>query len=131
MKKEGILNPELVSAIAKIGHTQMFLIGDAGLPTPDGVDVLDLSVSRGIPSFEQVLRAVSQELVIESYIYASECSTTNPDMEKTIHKILQGLPHKQVSHEEFKKLSKQARIIVRTGECSSYSNIILVAGVNF
>ncbi len=37
---------------------------------------------------------------------------------------------RQVTHEEFKQLSKGARAIVRT-ECSPYANIILVAGVVF
>jgi D-ribose pyranase len=36
-----------------------------------------------------------------------------------------------VTHDEFKQLSKGARAIVRTGECSPYANIILVAGVVF
>ena len=36
-----------------------------------------------------------------------------------------------LSHEAFKQLSRQARAIVRTGECQPYSNIVLVAGVTF
>ncbi|PIW12307.1 MAG: D-ribose pyranase, partial [Candidatus Infernicultor aquiphilus] len=38
---------------------------------------------------------------------------------------------KFISHEELKELSKQARAIIRTGECSPYANIILISGVIF
>ena len=36
-----------------------------------------------------------------------------------------------LSHDQFKVLSRQARAIVRTGECQPYCNIVLVAGVTF
>jgi D-ribose pyranase len=36
-----------------------------------------------------------------------------------------------VSHDEFKRLTQQARVMVRTGECTPYANVILVAGVTF
>jgi D-ribose pyranase len=36
-----------------------------------------------------------------------------------------------LSHEQFKVLSRQARAIVRTGECAPYCNIVLVSGVTF
>ena len=41
------------------------------------------------------------------------------------------MPVKKVFHEEFKKLTENAKCIVRTGENSSYANVILVGGVNF
>lgn len=37
----------------------------------------------------------------------------------------------KISHEEFKKRTEKAKCIIRTGEVSSYANIILVGGVNF
>lgn len=131
MKKDKLLNPALVSAIASVGHTQMLAVGDAGLPVPEGVEVIDLSVVRGVPSFTQILQAISLELVIESYIYAEECSKANPAVEKSMNDILSNLPYTQVSHEKFKELMKEVKVFVRTGECSSYANVILVAGVNF
>ena len=36
-----------------------------------------------------------------------------------------------VSHEELKRLSASAKAVVRTGECTPYANIMLVAGVTF
>ena len=122
MKNANILNPELISAIAAIGHTELFAIADAGLPIPKGVQVVDLSLVAGVPSFLQTLQAVCSELEME------EVSPTH--YEKT-RALLQGMPMEKVSHEEFKALLPKVRTVVRTGETSSYCNVILRAGVNF
>ena len=131
MKKDRILNPDLVRAIAAIGHTEYLVIADAGLPVPKGVPVIDLSLVRGIPTYLDVLKAVSEELVIESFIIADEMEPVNPVVCGETKKVLEGLPYTTVSHEELKKLSKEAKAVIRTGETTSYSNVILVAGVNF
>ena len=40
-------------------------------------------------------------------------------------------PIEYVSHEHFKHLTKQAKVIIRTGETTPYANIILQSGVIF
>ena len=66
MKRNGILNSQLMLQIAALGHTDTFLIGDAGMPVPIGVPVIDLVLVLGIPTFEQVLRAVLAETIVEA-----------------------------------------------------------------
>ena len=58
MKQTGILNRDLSAVIAALGHTQSIVIGDCGLPIPDGVPVIDLALVPGTPSFLLTLRAV-------------------------------------------------------------------------
>ena len=58
MKKHGVLNAELARQIAALGHREIFMIGDAGMPIPAGVPIIDLAVTKGIPSFRQVMDAV-------------------------------------------------------------------------
>lgn len=131
MKKDRILNPELIAQIAAIGHTEYMVIADAGLPIPQGVKVIDLSVVRGVPTLLQVLDAVEEELVSESYILASEMPSKSPELYIQTRERLSGRPEIQVPHEEFKKMTQNAKAVIRTGETTSYANIILVAGVNF
>lgn len=131
MTKDGILNPELCAAIAAIGHTEYFVIADPGLPLPEDVNIIDLSLVRGIPSFLDTLKAVSGQLVIESYLLAEEMKTVSPELHDKTCEALNGLPHRYVPHEELKKLLKYAKAIVRTGETTSYANVILKCGVNF
>lgn len=131
MKKDGLLNAELISEIAAIGHTQYIVISDVGLPVPKGVKVIDLALSPGVPSFAQVLEAVDGELVSESYILAEEIREKNAGLEAHITGQMGARPVSYISHEELKKLTREAQVIVRTGETSPYANIVLVAGVNF
>ena len=131
MKKDRLLNPHILEAVASLGHTEYFVIADCGLPVPKGVKVVDISLTAGKPSFTDTLEAVNSELVSESYIVASEIETVNPSKLAEIKEILGDMPHTSVPHEEFKKLLANAKCVVRTGETSSYANIILIGGVNF
>ncbi len=131
MTRDGILNPELCQAIAECGHTDMFVIADCGLPVPEGVRKIDLSLVKGVPGFLQTLEAVEKELVVESYILADEMSSVSPALCSDTKRLLDGLPNRVVSHEEFKKLTSRAKVIIRTGEATPYANVILVCGTNF
>lgn len=131
MRKDGILNPALETAIASVGHTEYLAIGDCGLPMPAEAKILDLSLVRGIPTFLQVLEAVKEELVIESFIYAEEADTLNPSFVEAVKQMLPDIPFRKLSHEEFKKETRKARTVIRTGEYTAYANIILVGGTNF
>ena len=131
MTRDGILNAQLLSAIAHCGHTQTLVICDAGLPLPPGVPVIDLALVRGVPTFLEALKAIAGQLVVESYCYAQEMPQANPGVLSQMQEILAGLPSTQTPHEEFKRLTQTANAILRTGECSSYANVILTAGVNF
>lgn len=131
MKRNDILNGELSKAVAGVGHTQYLVLCDAGLPIPPGVKMIDLSLVKGKPSLMEVLKAVSEEMVIESFIVASELEMVNSKFLGEIQEVLKGISYRTVEHEKFKELTKSSYTIVRTGECSSYANLILVGGVNF
>jgi len=131
MRKTGILNPDIISAIAALGHTDSLVIADAGLPIPEGVPCIDISLSKGIPSFKQVLKAVAKDLVVESFIIAEELPKKNSGVWKEIQSIMEGYHCKKIPHESFKEQTESAKVVIRTGESSPYANIILIAGVNF
>lgn len=131
MKKSGILNAQLAGYLAALGHKQLFLIGDAGMPIPPGVPVVDLALCCGVPAFRQVLDAVLGETVIESYTFAREVEKSNPEMAVYFRRTLAGIPGQAVSHEELKQMEQHIKFAVRTGEATPYSNLILQAGVAF
>ena len=131
MKKDGLLNPQILSAIAAIGHTEYLVIADAGLPVPSGIPVIDISLIRGIPDFGVVLCSVIVEMVVESFIVAEEMADKSQDTYGTVIEALPQVPFRCIAHEEFKEMAAKAKAVIRTGETTPYANIILVAGVNF
>ncbi|WP_283609250.1 D-ribose pyranase [Faecalispora anaeroviscerum] len=131
MKKFGILNAQLAGYIAGLGHKERFLIGDAGMPVPKGIPVVDLVLCGGIPSFRQVVDAVLNETVIECYTFAKEAEGKNPEMVAYVRGKLEGIPGQTIPHDELKKQTETVKFAIRTGEFTPYSNLILQAGVAF
>jgi len=131
MKKIGILNQPLSAAIAGLGHTDTLVIADAGLPIPPETQRIDLALTRGIPSFLDTLRAVLTEMQVEQATVAEELAQANPQVYEALKALLANVPVRLVPHATFKELTRSARAVVRTGECTPYANIILTAGVVF
>lgn len=132
MRRSGLLHAELNRVIAAMGHHDTLVIGDVGLPVPPGVPCIDLAILPGTPSFAAVFDAIYAELAVESMTVATEIHEKNPAL-VALGKRLgnDGLPVNEVSHEDFKRLTVRAIAVVRTGETSPYSNVILHAGVTF
>ena len=131
MRKSGILQPRLLHTMASMGHTDTLVVADSGLPIPTDVERIDLALTPGIPSFMQTLSAIFNELQVESAICAEEIKEMNPVILDEIARLMGSIPLSFISHGDFKKETVKARSVVRTGECSPYANIILVAGVIF
>lgn len=131
MKKKGILNAQLIGCIAALGHKDTFMIGDAGMPIPKGVEVVDLVLCGGVPTFEQVMDAVVKETEIEYYYLAEEIKEKNVKLLEYIQKALPEVENEMIPHIELKEMSKNVKFAVRTGEFTPYPNIILRAGVAF
>lgn len=131
MKKRGILQAALAEAIASMGHTDLLVVADAGLPVPPGVQCIDLAVRCGVPGFLDVVSAIADELQIEHVIFADELLQRSDVMPQMLHDLIPDAPQEHCPHEEFKLRTANARAVVRTGECTPYHNVILQAGVVF
>ena len=78
MKKSGLFNSHLAAVTAQMGHFDTITVADAGLPIPPDVQRIDLVVSRGIPAFIEVVRALLAELVVQEAIIAEEMVVASP-----------------------------------------------------
>lgn len=132
MKKQGILNSSIARVLANMGHTDTICIGDCGLPIPDGVERIDLAVKFGTPAFLEVLEEVLNDMKVESAILAAEIEEYNKnlsnDLKSLTEKLETGFMISHVPHEEFKKLTRNCKAVIRTGEVKPYANIILQSG---
>lgn len=134
MKKTPLLNIALSRLIASLGHGDMVVIGDAGLPVPPGVELIDLALTQGIPDFVSTLRVVLAEMQVESHVLAEEILLKRPPALLALDELAdagQLGQRRLLTHDDFKGLTRQAKAIVRTGECQPYCNIVLVSGVTF
>ena len=131
MKKNGVLNKDISEVIASMGHYDEITICDAGLPIPDYVWRIDLAVKEGLPGFVEVVQAVAEDIVVQQVVMAEEVKERSPDIDKQVRAIFPEAEVVYIPHEEFKKRSGESKAIIRTGEFTPYSNVIIVSGVAF
>lgn len=132
MKKYGHLNREVSRVLARMGHTDSLVIADCGLPVPDGVECIDLSIALGEPAFLRVLDSVLADFKVERAVFATEAQEYNPAVAARATRLC----HEQVrvdfvAHETLKILAQRARAVIRTGEATPYANVLLYSGVIF
>lgn len=131
MKKNGILNSEIATILAQMGHTDKLVIADCGLPIPDEVKRIDLALKPGAPSFIETLEVVLTDFEVEKATMAGEVKLQNKNLHQQVRQQLQDIQTDYCDHESLKEQLKEAKAVIRTGEASPYANVILRAGVIF
>jgi len=132
-RTSGIIHPQLSRVIAESGHTDGIVVADAGLPIPLGVERIDLAYRAGSPTFLDILDSVLAEFIVERAVISGEMETESPGMLGELRDRLAavGVDVETVPHTDFKALTAGARAIVRTGEYTPYSNVMLFSGAPF
>lgn len=124
MKLKGIVNADISKALSDTGHTDLICICDLGLPL-DSKKRIDLSLSVGKPTFKEVLKEILEDFSVEKYFLAEEIESQNEKQLANIKQLMPDVECSYVSHEDFKKMLKDVKCVIRTGENTPYSNIIL------
>lgn len=131
MKKSTVINSDISRVIAQMGHFDLLSIGDAGMPVPMTTEKIDLAVTKGVPSFIDVLENVLTELEVQKIYLAEEIKTYNPDMLAKIQKLMPEVEFAFIPHSQMKQDLNRCHAFIRTGEMTPYANILLESGVVF
>lgn len=131
MKRKGILNKALMTAIADMGHTEIMIIGDSGVPIARPEQRIDIAVCENVPTVQQVVKLVMDEMIYEKVVVAEEQKLYNPEHHKAICELSDRCPVDTVSHEElFNYYLPRAKYVVRTGDFMPWGNVVLVSGID-
>lgn len=132
MKKWGHLNREVSRVLARMGHTDSLVIADCGLPVPEGVECIDLSIAIGEPTFLRVLESIIADFKAARAVFATEAKEHNAGIAECASCLTnQQVQVDFVPHESLKNLTRRARAVIRTGEATPYANVLLYSGVIF
>ena len=77
MLKTGLLNPHVLSLLARVRHTNALVIADRGFPSWPGLETVDLSLVDGVPTVLQVLNALRPNFVVAEAYMAQEFLKVN------------------------------------------------------
>ena len=129
MINTGILNPQILSLLARVRHTNALVIADRGFPFWPQIETVDLSLVDDVPTVLQVLAAVRSNFNVAQACMAREFQKNNTvTVRKQFTNGLQGIPTKFEPHIEFKKRVPHAIGLIRTGDTIQYANLILISG---
>lgn len=129
MTETGILNREIAAEMAKMGHTDMMLIADAGLAIPNTTKVIDLSLTKDLPTALQVLDEVLKHFSVEKIIYSQATVDVSPTREQAFLERFDDSVEKQVvPHAVLRdELTRKVKFAIRTGDFTANSNLVLVS----
>jgi D-ribose pyranase len=129
MIRHGILNPQLLSLLARVRHTNQLVIADRGFPYWPAIETVDISLVDNIPTMLQVLNAIRENVDISRIYMASEFRVENTEEIQTqFAQAMVGIPVALEPHEAFKTRVPGSIGLIRTGETIQFSNMILVSG---
>jgi D-ribose pyranase len=126
MLKTGILNPQLLSLLARVRHTNTVVISDRGFPFWPQIETVDISLCDNIPSVLDVLRALRPNFNIGKAWMAQEFLRVNDKkVQAAFAEAFKGIEVTHEPHVEFKKRVPHAIGLIRTGDTIPYANMIL------
>jgi D-ribose pyranase len=129
MIEKGLLNRDLAALLSKMGHGDQFLLCDAGFAIPEGLPVVDLSIAVNMPTVDVVLKEVLKFFSVEKVIFAQEQRDACPaKLERLIALFDPPIEQQTISHVELKQRSRSVKGVIRTGDFSAFTNLILVSG---
>ena len=129
MLKTGILNPHVLSLLARVRHTNALVIADRGFPFWPGIETVDISLVDGVPTVLQVLNALRPSFVVaEAYLAAEFLRVNSPATRRAFATALKGVKVTHEPHVDFKRRIPGAIGLIRTGDTVQYANLVLMSG---
>jgi len=126
MINSGILNPQILSLLARVRHTNALVIADRGFPFWPPIETVDISLVDNLPTVLDVLRALRPNFVIGKAWMAQEFLGANDKKtQAAFAEALKGISLTHEPHVEFKKRVPHAIGLIRTGDTTQYANVIL------
>jgi D-ribose pyranase len=124
-----LLNPQILSLLARVRHTNALVIADRGFPFWPAIETIDISLTDDVPTVLQVLAAVRAHFHPVEVKMAEEFLQRNDEPTRT--RFAAGLAGVAVGYEPhvaFKQRIPAAIGLIRTGDRVQYANMVLISG---
>jgi len=126
MLKTGILNPHVLALLARVRHTNTLVIADRGFPFWPQIETVDISLTDGIPTVLDVIRALRPNFVIGKAWMAQEFLSANDrKRHAAVTAAFKGVRVTHEPHVEFKKRVPHSIGLIRTSDAIPYANVIV------
>jgi D-ribose pyranase len=128
MRETGIVNRDICDILSTLGHTDEVIVCDAGFAIPLGVRTIDISLSENVPTVPQVLAELRKHFSVEKLVISEETKKVSPTRFKEFVKAFgKGMAVELISQNEIRARARTVKAVIRTGDFTAYSNIVLVS----
>lgn len=129
MINNGILNPQILSLLARVRHTNALVIADRGFPFWPMIETVDVSVVDDLPTVLQLIAAVrANHKFTQAYMAEEFLKNNTSGVRQKFAGELKGVPTMFEPHAQLKKRVPHAIGLIRTGDTVQYANTILISG---
>ena len=129
MRETGIVNRELCDVLSTLGHTDELIVCDAGFAIPLGVRTVDISLAENKPTVPEVLAELKKHFSVEKLVLSEETKRVVPTRFKELTESFgNGMAVELISQTEIRTRARDVKAVIRTGDFTAYSNILLVSG---
>ena len=132
-----ILNPRLAAVLAELRHGELIYIGDAGsgtapkalMPLDPAVEIIDLAVATGIPSFQDVTGAIIECGDIEAAIVTEDMKAAAPEQRAWLEsKLGSENVHEMPYVPNYYELRDRCKVFIQTGDYGVHCQAVLIGG---
>ena len=129
MREIGILNRDLASVLSQQGHGDLLMVTDAGFAIPSDLEIIDISLSENVPMVMDVLDELNKYFSVEKMYMSDEARELSPSHFKKVSGAFgPEIEIETIPHADLKKMSREVKVVIRTGDFTAYGNVILVSG---
>ena len=129
MRETGIVNREICDILSTLGHTDEMIVCDAGFAIPSGVRTIDISLAENRPTVPEVLAELRKHFSVEKLVISEETKKVVPSRFKELTKSFgKGVGLEIITQPAIRARARTVKAIIRTGDFTAYSNILLVSG---
>ena len=129
MRETGTINRDIEDLLSQLGHTDEIIVCDAGFAIPLDVQTIDISLAKDKPTVPEVLQELIQHVSVERLVMAKETKGISPTRFRAITAVFGAhMPVETIPQTEFRQRARHVKGIIRTGDFTAYSNVLLVSG---
>jgi D-ribose pyranase len=128
MRETGTINRGISDVLSTMGHTDELIVCDAGFAIPLGMRTVDISLARNRPTVLEVLAELKEHFSVEKLVMANETKNVSPTRFAAISDLFgKDMPVETTPQAQFRQRAKGVKAIIRTGDFTAYSNVLLVS----
>ena len=122
MLKSNIKNGELLKRLASMGQGDALSVVGCRFALPEGLPVIDLALAENLPTIEQVVVLLSNNVDFSELTLAHEL---NDDSKKVLTGKLDSMKLNELTLRQLQVVSKNTRFIIRTGDMLEAGALVL------